>query len=270
MTFLSRVCTTAFLHDQRQLLKTNRPRRTSTTFAAWRHRTRRARSSQQPPSTPTLFQTIRRRRSRPFARDCRSLAQLTAVEIERYRDEAETETMAREPLSASPPDDEAMPTATTNRSHRHHSSVASFPSYNSRPSSMSMEMAPPPTPSDAPRSSRSTSSASRTTNRLSITLPIAPPTSDPSRPHAPSHPSVPGTPVRQPAQQSTSPADASELIIAIAAQERRVMELREELGRAEADLNKIKRQWSTHEAYRKSDRKPGEPLRPAPQPEASR
>jgi hypothetical protein len=47
------------------------------------------------------------------------------------------------------------------------------------------------------------------------------------------------------------PSDANEFIIAIAAQERRVLELKEELVRAEAELLTLKRQWTTQEAYSK-------------------
>ncbi|OAQ77342.1 hypothetical protein VFPBJ_07814 [Purpureocillium lilacinum] len=116
-------------------------------------------------------------------------------------------------------------------------------------------MPPPPIPSDSGAGaclSRSNSAASRITNRLSLTLPIAPPTSDPSRP---AHRSGAGTPSipPTPAEQSTvaSPPDANEFIIAIAAQERRVLELREELARAEADLSSLKKQWTTTGSYHK-------------------
>ena len=116
-------------------------------------------------------------------------------------------------------------------------------------------MPPPPIPGDSGAGaclSRSNSAASRITNRLSLTLPIAPPTSDPSRP---AHRSGAGTPSipPTPAEQSTvaSPPDANEFIIAIAAQERRVLELREELARAEADLSSLKKQWTATGSYHK-------------------
>lgn len=115
-------------------------------------------------------------------------------------------------------------------------------------------MPPPPAPAagDASptRQSRSTSPASRNANRLSLTLPIAPPSGDPSRPtpaYASTNPSLPPTPVDN--SLTTSPSDANEFIIAIAAQERRVLELREELSHAEAELLSLKRQWSSKEAY---------------------
>jgi len=127
----------------------------------------------------------------------------------------------------------------------------------------------PPSPSPSQpddfsgtRSARSDSTASRSTNRLSLTLPIALPTAFPSRPTPVSSnaPSFPPTPLDTPAL--VSPVEPNEFITAIAAQERRVLELREELNRAESDLAKLKKQWATHEAYRKrSERRNVEPLR---------
>mgnify|MGYP001405595361 FL=1 len=59
-----------------------------------------------------------------------------------------------------------------------------------------------------------------------------------------------------------SPVDANDLITAIAAQERRVLELREELSRAEEDLARLKKQWATHEVYKKRpDRRATDPTR---------
>ncbi|KAI1798950.1 hypothetical protein F4811DRAFT_142129 [Daldinia bambusicola] len=97
------------------------------------------------------------------------------------------------------------------------------------------------------RSTRSTSTTSRNSNRLSLTLPIAPPDSVPSRPTPTS--SVPPTP--GPVSGLSSPIDANDFIIAIAAQERRVLELREELGRAEHDLRRLKKQWTASDGYKK-------------------
>ncbi|KAI0427344.1 hypothetical protein F5Y09DRAFT_316651 [Xylaria sp. FL1042] len=94
---------------------------------------------------------------------------------------------------------------------------------------------------------RSTSSTSRNANRLSLTLPIALPNSLSSRPTPTS--SMPPTPVDT--LTVNSPVDSDGFIIAIAAQERRVLELREELARAEADLKKLQRQWTIAEACKK-------------------
>ena len=57
--------------------------------------------------------------------------------------------------------------------------------------------------------------------------------------------------------RSTSPKevmkepDSGSFLVALAAQERRVLELKEELHKAESDLTKLKRQWAHHEALRK-------------------
>ncbi|KAK3997498.1 hypothetical protein QBC44DRAFT_68189 [Cladorrhinum sp. PSN332] len=116
-----------------------------------------------------------------------------------------------------------------------------------------MSTPPPPHTDDLieNRSSRSASSASRCTNRLSLTLPIAPPSPHPSRP-APMSTTMatfPPTPLDTPALMS--PIDSTDFITAIAAQERRVLELREDLSRAEADLANLKKQYANYEAYKK-------------------
>ncbi|KAI0011215.1 hypothetical protein F4779DRAFT_247428 [Xylariaceae sp. FL0662B] len=109
------------------------------------------------------------------------------------------------------------------------------------------------------RPARSISSGSRNSNRLSLTLPIAPPDGAPSRPTPTPTSSVPPTPVETSALNS--PMDPNDIIIAIAAQERRVLELREELGQAEGDLRKLKKQWANSEAYRKRANRNIEPIR---------
>ena len=107
------------------------------------------------------------------------------------------------------------------------------------------------------RAKSSVSSMNRQVNRLSLTLPIAPPTSDPSRPTPTSAmSSVPPTPIDS---TVASPADANGFIIAIAAQERRVLELREELSRAEAELTSLKKRWTSQE--KKGDSNPIEAYR---------
>lgn len=53
-------------------------------------------------------------------------------------------------------------------------------------------------------------------------------------------------------QESDEAADrASDYFIALASQERRVLELKDELRRAEEDLNNLKKQWSSHEAAKR-------------------
>lgn len=111
---------------------------------------------------------------------------------------------------------------------------------------------PPPQPPSASEtcdtcSIRSTSPASRNANRLSLTLPIALPNSLPSRPTPTS--SMPPTPIDT--MTLNSPVDSDGFIVAIAAQERRVLELREELTRAEVELKRLQRQWTISEACKK-------------------
>jgi hypothetical protein len=61
-----------------------------------------------------------------------------------------------------------------------------------------------------------------------------------------------------------SPVEPNDLITAVAAQERRVLELREDLDRAESELARLKKQWTAQEAYKKRVDKPrAEPIRPA-------
>ena len=79
--------------------------------------------------------------------------------------------------------------------------------------------------------------------------------SGPSRVHTPSS-SVPNTPLiaarpSSPEKQLPHPADPNSFLTALAAQERRVLELKEELQKAEAELEKLKKQWASHEATKK-------------------
>lgn len=114
---------------------------------------------------------------------------------------------------------------------------------------------------------RSGSTASRSTNRLSLTLPIAPPSAYPSRPTPGSTTttSFPPTPLDTPSV--LSPTDPSDFITAIAAQERRVLELDEDLRTAKHELDRLKRQFMNYEASRerqreRHSRRNVEPLRP--------
>ncbi|KAI1867971.1 hypothetical protein JX265_004025 [Neoarthrinium moseri] len=110
------------------------------------------------------------------------------------------------------------------------------------------------------RSTRSSSTASRNANRLSLTLPIAPANSLPSRP-TPN--SIPPTPTESLGSAIASPSDPNEFIVAIAAQERRVLELREELARAEVELKTLKTRWNSSEAHKvRSALRGREPVRP--------
>ncbi|KAL2835936.1 hypothetical protein BJY01DRAFT_222762 [Aspergillus pseudoustus] len=103
--------------------------------------------------------------------------------------------------------------------------------------------------------------AARHTKRLTLNFPINIPQQaiDPSAVSSPSPSMTPAT--RSSARESpvhtiaTPPFDGqddgSSLLTAIASQERRVLELREELHRAEAELDSLKRQWASSEKTRK-------------------
>ncbi|KJZ71773.1 hypothetical protein HIM_08858 [Hirsutella minnesotensis 3608] len=126
--------------------------------------------------------------------------------------------------TSGPKDDES-------RSDSQHTAAIMSP----RASADAMSTARPSQPESAP---------CRSSKRLSFTLPIAQPTGDRTRPPpisaAPA--SMPPTPIETPTVPSTS--DANEFIIAIAAQERRVLELREELVQAEKALVELKERWA--------------------------
>lgn len=96
----------------------------------------------------------------------------------------------------------------------------------------------------------STTASAARSNRFSMSFPVQP--SGSMSPARTSH-----SPVREPPSvvpdslaALTGPTDTN-FLTAIAAQERRVLELKEELSRAEADLDKLKRQWTQHEAQKK-------------------
>lgn len=88
------------------------------------------------------------------------------------------------------------------------------------------------------------------TNRFSMQFPIQPATREQS-PHRPtSSPSKDSNPVLHDARNG--PSDTN-FLTAIAAQERRVLELKEELQRAETELKKLKKSWANHEVYKKKN-----------------
>lgn len=76
-----------------------------------------------------------------------------------------------------------------------------------------------------------------------------------SRVHTPSS-SVPDTPLiptrpASPEKRPVHPGESNTFLTALAAQERRVLELKEDLHKAEIDLEKLKKQWARHEAVKK-------------------
>ncbi|OQO13968.1 hypothetical protein B0A48_00843 [Cryoendolithus antarcticus] len=93
-------------------------------------------------------------------------------------------------------------------------------------------------------------------NRFSVTFPIhpLPATREQSPQRLSMSPTREALPVlaESVGAAPTGPTD-SNFLTAIAAQERRVLELKEEMQRAEAELNKLKRQWAAHEAHKKKN-----------------
>ena len=77
--------------------------------------------------------------------------------------------------------------------------------------------------------------------------------------------SVPGTPIvadRPSSPEKKALQDSNTFLTALAAQERRVLELKEELRRAEANLEILKKQWAAHETTKKrNELRQVEPLR---------
>ena len=78
-----------------------------------------------------------------------------------------------------------------------------------------------------------------------------------SQTHTPAS-SIPDTPLlpNRPPSPEGRPlhaADSNPFLTRLAAQERRVLELREELHKANEDLEKLKKQWAVHEATKKKD-----------------
>jgi len=132
------------------------------------------------------------------------------------------------------------------------------PYVGSSPNRIHFPMAPPPLP--APGHIRSLSHTPRL-NRLSLNFPVATGTnsSDSTRPTPTSSTSAsfPPTPI----DATASPADPSGFLVAIAGQERRVLELKEELQKAESGLAKLKVQWANQERIKKrAELRQAEPL----------
>ena len=56
-----------------------------------------------------------------------------------------------------------------------------------------------------------------------------------------------------PERRASQPLESGAFLTALAAQERRVLELREELQKAESELEKLKKHWAAHEMYKKKN-----------------
>ena len=118
-------------------------------------------------------------------------------------------------------------------------------------------MLPPPKPMENRVGATQWTGGPRNGKRLSLNFPVQPNYHANSSKHTPSS-SASGTPLSagppRLTERGPSPMlDSSSFLVDLAAQERRVLELKEELHRAEKDLEQLKRQWALHEASKKRD-----------------
>lgn len=132
-----------------------------------------------------------------------------------------------------------------------HPAAAPNPHVGNSPNRAHFAMEPPPLP--PPKHSRAMSYNPRRPNRLSLSFPVVTGrnSNDSTRPTPTSSSSLSFPPTPSECLPAPSPADPSGFLNALASQERRVLELKEELEKAEADLSKLKRQWAVHEAHKK-------------------
>ena len=118
-------------------------------------------------------------------------------------------------------------------------------------------MLPPPLPS--PKSSTSDGMALRSLKRLSLkSMPKLDHDMSPTR-YSPFTQQSDSTgdsfrgPNDLPSRRSSISTEPNTFLTALAAQERKVLELKEELHKAESDLEQLKKQWAIHEASKKKD-----------------
>jgi len=102
----------------------------------------------------------------------------------------------------------------------------------------------PPLRLDATPLIRRSLEKSSSQSSVSSTRAYTPSSSVPSTPVIPTRPPSPETKILY-------LGDCNAFLTALAAQERRVLELKEELQKAEGELEKLKKQWATHEATKK-------------------
>ncbi|EON62979.1 hypothetical protein W97_02205 [Coniosporium apollinis CBS 100218] len=96
--------------------------------------------------------------------------------------------------------------------------------------------------------SMSLADVARQAKRLSLNFPIQPAPGSPTRRSRPV--SWVESPIPTP-DTAQSPTREGNFLTALAAQERRVLELKDELKQAEQELEKLKKQWANHEVLRK-------------------
>ena len=116
----------------------------------------------------------------------------------------------------------------------------------------SSEMPPPPLPARAEDTSH-VHLNNRSMKRFSVQLPLQS-TSNVKEILSSSAVTSPKSPlplVSAPASARPATPEGNDFLTALAAQERRVLELKEELAKAETDLTKLKKKWAVHEASKK-------------------
>ncbi|PBP23399.1 hypothetical protein BUE80_DR005993 [Diplocarpon rosae] len=124
------------------------------------------------------------------------------------------------------------------------------PHIGNSPNRAHFAMPPPPRP--AMGHTRALSYTPHRPNRLSLSFPVAPSLSSNesarATPTSSNITSFPPTPVEI---AHASPEEHSKFLVALAGQERKVLELKEELSKAEEELKTLKKQYARHEATRK-------------------
>lgn len=136
-----------------------------------------------------------------------------------------------------------------------------FTTSTSRTSVSSMD--PPSVPSSQSTRPLSFTPRSRP-NRLSLQFPVSTSTASESARPTPTSSNTPSFPATPSLANLPSPNDPSGAFLeALAAQERKVLELKEELQKAEKDLDMLKRKWAQHEVTKKrAEIRHAEPLQP--------
>ena len=118
-------------------------------------------------------------------------------------------------------------------------------------------MSPPPPPSPARKVFTSETSAMRSLRRLSFKSPEKRSKQNGNSPYVSNTPTLESRVQLAadgiPARKSSVSTEPSTFLTALATQERRVLELKEELQKAESDLEALKKQWASHEATKKKD-----------------
>ena len=132
----------------------------------------------------------------------------------------------------------------------HHDAAARSPDVGE---SSNTELVTDPTISPVVKHMKTMSYTPRRSNRLSLSFPIAPSAnlneSARPTPTSSSTPLLPATPTS--AAPVSTPTDTNSFLVALAGQERKVLELKEELEKADAELKRLKKQWAYHEASNK-------------------